>query len=304
MKLSFIFAEAFAGLRQNLSMVISVIMVTFVSLMFVGAAILLQMQISGMKDYWYDRVQVAIFLCSEDSESANCTQGEATEKQKNAIEAALHSEDLEPYVEKVYFEDKELAYELYQKQFSGTPLEGALTQEQMQESFRVKIADPQQYNIIDEYFSATEGVDDVVDQNQLLDQLFAIINVATIAAIVIAGIMLLCAALLIATTIRLSAFSRRRETGIMRLVGASNMVIQLPFVVEGVVAAVIGALLSSGVLALVVHFVLGEWASQYISGVNIVGMSEVFLTTPILVGLGIVLAAIASLLTLRRYLRV
>jgi len=287
MRFSFILSETWNGLRRNMSMVVSVILVTFVSLLFVGAAALLQMQISGMKDYWYDRVQVAIFLCPPDSEAPTCATGEATAEQKQQIETALEGADLSPYVEDVIFEDKAMAYKLFQEQFEGTSLEGSIPQDQMQESYRVKLADAEQYEIINEYFSATPGVEEVVDQNQLLDQLFSVMNVMTAIAIGIAAIMLLCAVLLIATTIRLSAFSRRRETGIMRLVGASNMFIQLPFVLEGVIAAAIGSLMAALGLAVIVHFGITGWLQSQLASFDLVSVADVALIAPFLVLVGV-----------------
>lgn len=304
MRFSFILSETWNGLRRNMSMVVSVILVTFVSLLFVGAAALLQMQISGMKDYWYDRVQVAIFLCPPDSEAPTCATGEATAEQKQQIETALEGADLSPYVEDVIFEDKAMAYKLFQEQFEGTSLEGSIPEEQMQESYRVKLADAEQYEIINEYFSATPGVEEVVDQNQLLDQLFSVMNVMTAIAIGIAGIMLLCAVLLIATTIRLSAFSRRRETGIMRLVGASNMFIQLPFVLEGVIAAAIGSLLAALGLAVIVHFGITGWLQSQLASFDLVSVADVVLIAPFLVLVGVLMAGLSSLVTLRRYMKV
>lgn len=304
MRFSFILSETWNGLRRNMSMVVSVILVTFVSLLFVGAAALLQMQISGMKDYWYDRVQVAIFLCPPDSEAPTCATGEATAEQKQQIETALEGADLSPYVEDVIFEDKAMAYKLFQEQFEGTSLEGSIPEDQMQESYRVKLADAEQYEIINEYFSATPGVEEVVDQNQLLDQLFSVMNVMTAIAIGIAGIMLLCAVLLIATTIRLSAFSRRRETGIMRLVGASNMFIQLPFVLEGVIAAAIGSLLAALGLAVIVHFGITGWLQSQLASFDLVSVADVALIAPFLVLVGVLMAGLSSLVTLRRYMKV
>lgn len=304
MRFSFILSETWNGLRRNLSMVISVVLVTFVSLIFVGAAALLQMQISAMKDYWYDRVQVAIFLCPPDSESPNCATGEATAEQKQQIESALEGDDLRPYVEDVIFEDKAMAYKLFQEQFEGTSLEGSIPEEQMQESYRVKLADAEQYEIINEYFSATPGVEEVVDQNQLLDQLFSVMNVMTAIAIGIAAIMLLCAVLLIATTIRLSAFSRRRETGIMRLVGASNMFIQMPFVLEGVIAAATGSLMAALGLAVIVHFGITGWLQSQLASFDLVSVADVVLIAPFLVLVGVLMAGLSSLVTLRRYMKI
>lgn len=304
MKTSFILSEVLTGLRRNLSMIISVVLVTFVSLLFIGSAALLQMQISGMKDYWYDRVQVAVFLCPPDSEAPTCADGEVTQEQKDAIEAALASPDLADYVQEVHFEDKATAHRLFEEQFEGTSLEGTVPEDQMQESFRIQLADAEQYGIISEYFSATPGVEEVVDQNRLLDQLFRILNVATAVAVGIAAIMTLCAVLLIATTIRLSAFTRRRETGIMRLVGASNLFIQLPFILEGILAAAVGSLLAGGVLSLGVHFGVSGWLQLRLAGVSLVGVSDVLLITPLLLLVGVVMAGVSSWLTLRRYMKV
>jgi cell division transport system permease protein len=303
-KFSFLMSEVLSGLRRNLSLIISVVLVTFVSLLFVGAAALLQMQIGGMKDYWYDKVQVAVFLCPEDSEAPTCTDGEATDEQKAEIEAALHSSDLADYVEEVHFEDRATAYRLFQEQFAGTSLEGTVPEDQMQESYRVGLVDAEQYGIIQEYFSATPGVEEVVDQNRLLDQIFRILNIATAAAVGIAVIMLVCAVVLIATTIRLSAFTRRRETGIMRLVGASNLFIQLPFVLEGVLAAAVGAVLSGGVLGLAVHFGVSGWLQARVPSISLIGVGDVLLVTPLLVLVGVVMAGVSSALTLRRYMKV
>ncbi len=129
-------------------------------------------------------------------------------------------------------------------------------------------------------------------------------NKASLAALVVAGVMTVCAILLIATTIRLSAFSRRRETGIMRLVGASKAVIQLPFILEGVIAAVVGALLASATLWGVSRFLIGGWLAREYPETAFISAQQVFLLVPALILLGALLAGISSLLTLRRYVKV
>lgn len=304
MRSGFIVSEVLSGLRKNFSMVLSVILVTFVSLLFVGAAILLQMQVGQMKDYWYDRVQVSVFLCPPDSEATNCVDGEASAAQKETIKSELEGSDLSQYVDTVYFEDKAEAYKHFQDQFEGTSLEGTVPQDEMSESFRVKLKDAEKYEIIKEYFSSTPGVEEVVDQNQLLDRLFGVLNIATVVAVAIAGIMLVCAMLLIATTIRLSAFSRRRETGIMRLVGASNAFIQLPFLLEGVIAAIIGAALAGGALGLLVHFGVSGWLQDQATGFNLISGMDVLIVAPILILIGVIMAGASSIITLRKYTKV
>ncbi|MCI4012986.1 permease-like cell division protein FtsX [Brevibacterium sp. ZH18] len=304
MRAGFVLSEVWSGLRKNFSMVLSVVLVTFVSLLFVGAAILLQMQVGQMKDYWYDRVQVSVFLCPQDSEATNCVDGEANDTQKKNIEDELKSSELAPYVDKVYFEDKGEAFDHFQEQFKGTSLEGTVPEDEMNESFRVKLKDAEKYDIIKESFSSTPGVEEVVDQNQLLDRLFGVLNIATVVAVAIAGIMLVCAMLLIATTIRLSAFSRRRETGIMRLVGASNSFIQLPFLLEGVIAAAIGASLSAGTLGLLVHFGISGWLQSQATGFSLISGLDVLLVAPILIAIGVIMAGASSLITLNKYTKV
>ena len=249
-------------------------------------------------------MQVSVFLCPPDSEATNCVDGEVTGDQKDQIRADLESSELAPYVDKVYFEDKTEAYEHFQEQFKGTSLEGTVPKDEMNESFRVKLKDAEKYDIIKETFSSTPGVEEVVDQNQLLDRLFGVLNIATIVAIAIAGIMLLCAMLLIATTIRLSAFSRRRETGIMRLVGASNTFIQMPFLLEGVIASAIGATLSAGALGLLVHFGVSGWLQSQATGFSLISGWDVLLITPVLIIIGVLMAGASSLITLNKYTKV
>lgn len=302
--LAFLIGETLTGIRRNLSMFVSVILVTFVSLSFVGAAGLLQMQINQMKGFWYDRVQVAVFLCSDSYASSTCVSGAVTDSQRDDIRTMLDSPEVKSYVESYEYESKDQALQHFQEQFQNSPIVDTVTADQLPESFRLKLVDPEKYEVVDELFSSMPGVELVVDQRELLEQIFSVINMASLAALAVAVVMIVCAVLLVATTIRMSAFSRRRETGIMRLVGASKTVIQLPFLLEGVIAAAIGGLLASGVLWAVVKFVVeGQLAVEY-PDTAFVGVRELLLVAPFLVILGIALAAVSSMLTLRRYLKV
>lgn len=304
MNAAFVWREMAQGLRRNFSMVVSIVLVTFISLTFVGAASLLQLQIAQMKNYWYDRAQVAVYLCSNVSPDEICPQGEATEDLKLAVEDRLTSSTLAPYIDEFYFENHDQAYENFQQQFEGNAVAKYVTPEQLNETFWVNLKDPQKSNIITEAFSGMAGVEEVRDQRSYLDQIFSILNAASIAAIGIAALMLVSAALLIATTIRLSAFSRRRELGIMRLVGASNFYIQLPFILEGVVAATLGSLLAGGGVYAIVQFFVQGYLAERLPFTSFVGISDTLLVIPILVGAGILLSAAAAGLAIRRYLRI
>jgi cell division transport system permease protein len=304
MRGGFVFKEVGQGLRRNLSMVTSVVLVTFLSLTFVGLAGLLQLQIGQMKNYWYDRAQVAVYLCSSVSPQDICPQGETSADLKLAVEEKLKSPTLTGYVDEFYFENHEQAYQNFQQQFEGNSVAKYVSAKQLNETYWVKLNDASQSQIITESFNGMPGVEEVRDQRSYLDQIFSILNAASLASIGIAVLMLFSAGLLISTTIRLSAFSRRRELGIMRLVGASNFYIQLPFILEGVVAAAIGSILAAGaVVAIVQYFVQGYLVSR-LPFTNFVGLSEALVIAPALVGAAILLASVASGFAIRRYLRI
>jgi cell division transport system permease protein len=285
-------------------MVVSVVLVTFISLTFVGAAVLLQMQIGQMKNFWYDRAQVAIDMCTDTSASDNCVNGAATPEQVAAVRAELESDTLAPFIQDYYFEDREQAYENFQQQFKGDPVANYVEPEFLNEAFWVNLKDPSQSDILTESLGTVAGVEGVTDQRRYLDRIFSVLNIGSLAAVGIASLMLVAAALLIATTIRLSAFSRRRELGIMRLVGASNRFIQTPFVLEGVFAALIGSLLAGGAtVALVQFFVQGVLKVEF-AGTSLVDLGDALIVVPILLGLGIVLAAVAANFAISRYLKI
>lgn len=304
MRLALVLGEVGQGLRRNLSMVVSVVLVTFISLTFVGTAILLQAQINQMKSYWYDRAQVAVYFCTDFSTVGTCSQTAATPEQIAQVEAQLESPTLAPFIEAYYFEDREQAFANFQEQFEGNAIASLVTPELMTEAYWVNLVDPTQSQILADALRGLAGVESVVDQRSYLDQIFDILNASSFTAIGIAALMLVAAALLIATTIRLSAFSRRRELGIMRLVGASNRFIQTPFVIEGVVAALIGSVLAAGAVVAIVHFFVQGYLSQTLPQTSFVGLDDALLVVPVLLGAGALLAAVSANVAISRYLRV
>jgi cell division transport system permease protein len=304
MRLQFVLSEIAIGLRRNLTMTISVILVTLVSLFLFGLGILSQKQVSTMKDYWYDRVQVSIFLCGKDSDTASCSAGEVSQAQKDQILTDLKSPQLAPYIERVFFESKQQAYDRFKQQFKDSVLSDNVTVNQMPESYRVRLKNPQQYPVVSQVFAARPGVESVEDQRKVLDQLFSLLNRLTFYSWVLALITLACSMLLVATTIRLTAFTRRRETGIMRLVGASNLFIQLPFILESVIAATVGAVLASGALVAVTHFEIQGRLSHTLKIFNYVGVSDALSVVPWMILVGVLIAGVSSFVTLLRYLKV
>jgi len=303
-RFALILGEVGTGLRRNVSMVISVVLVTFISLTFVGAAILLQMQIGQMKNFWYDKAQVAVYMCTSTSTGANCAGGEASQEQIDAVQAQLDSPTLSPFIDQYYFENHEQAFENFQKQFAGNAVTEYVTADLLNQTFWVNLKDPEQSAVLSESLSGLAGVDSVTDQRSYLEQIFSILAAASYTAIGIAALMLVAAVLLIATTIRLSAFSRRRELGIMRLVGASNRFIQTPFILEGIIASLIGSVLAGVAIWAIVRFFVQGYLATALPFTSFVSDTDAFLVIPILIVVGALLAALSAKFAITRYLKV
>ncbi len=303
MRVRLVLGEALTGLRRNASMVISVILVTFVSLTFVGAAMLMQMQIAKMQGYWAERAQVAVFMCRDGSTQTTCSDGEATEEQLKDVADKLDSPALKDIVRSVRFETRDEAYQNV-LDLMGQDYKDFITPAQLNETYWVNLTDPTQTDVIDEAFSGMSGVEEVKDQMEYLQPLFSALTIATYIAVAIAGLMLVAAVLLIATTIRLSAYARRKELGIMRLVGASNRFIQTPFVLEGVFAAFIGSALASVAIWLGVQYGVRGYLVDEVDFVTTwIDGRDALLVIPVIVGLGLVLAALSASFAIRRWLR-
>lgn len=303
MRFGLIMSEVGNGLRRNVSMVISVILVTFISLTFVGAAILLQMQIGELKGYWYNQAQVAVYLCTDSTPTENCNLTEATSGDKDAVENILESPQLAPLIDRFDFDNHDEVYAKY-IDFTDSDEADFITPDLLPETFWVNLVDPTQSDVLVESLSGQPGVEEVVDQRKYLDPIFSALNAASFTAIGIAVLMLVAAVLLIATTIRLSAFSRRRELGIMRLVGASNRFIQTPFILEGVISALIGSVVAGGAIVAIVHFFVQGYLAPLMVSTSFVGLSEALIVVPVLIGIGALLAALSASVAISRYLKV
>jgi cell division transport system permease protein len=302
MRAKFVLGEVGTGLRRNLTMTVAVIITVAVSLGLFGGGLLVRAQVDQMKDYWYDKVEVSLFLCGKVSEASSCSAGQITKAQTSQIKADLES--LSPVVEQVYFESQAEAFARFQQQFKGSPLAENATVNQMPESFRVKLSDPTKYAVVASAFQGRPGVEDVRDQRQALDRLFKALGGLQALALTISIAMLIVTMLLIANTMRVAAFSRRRETGIMRLVGASNLYIQLPFLMEAATAASIGAGLAVLALVGVKKFLIDGVLAETFKFTSFVGWETVWTIAPVVFLTGIVLSALAAFLTLRKYLQV
>ncbi len=302
MRAQFVFQEMWIGLRRNLTMTIAVIVTVAISLALFGGGLLVHGQVNAMKKYWFDKVEVSVYLCVPSSTSQQCQQyGPATKAERQDIRKILERMGV---VEKVYYESQAEAYKHFKHQFRNNPTMLKVTNKKdLPASFRVKLTDPRKYEQVVSRIKGHQGVESIVDQKDLLGNFFGLLNGLRNAAVFVAIVQVVAAILLIGNTIRLSAYSRRRETGIMRLVGASNFYIQLPFLLEGAVSGLIGGLFAAASVVSVKQFFIADLQAQY-PQIAFIGWEAVLKIVALQVIVGVLLSGLASFVTLRRYLRV
>jgi cell division transport system permease protein len=300
MRAGFLLSEVRIGLRRNLTMTFAVIVTTAISLSLLGLGLLSNAQVNAMKDYWYDKIEVSVYLCGSLSESPSCAGGVVTPEQRLTIKSDL---DALPVVQSVFYESQSEAYTRFQERFKDSAIAQNVTADQLPESFRVKLKDPTQFAVVVSAFSGRPGVDVVQDQRTILEKFFKLLNVLRNGALLVGLFSVLTAGLLISNTLRIAAFNRRRETGVMKLVGASSWSIQLPFLLEGIFSALIGWGFATGLLA-GLKTVVDSRVAPLLTFTNFFGWNEVWIASAWLLLAGFTVSTIASLITLRRYLKV
>jgi cell division transport system permease protein len=281
-------------------MTFAVIVTTAISLSRLGIGLLSNAQVNAMKDYWYDKIEVSVYLCGSLSESPSCAGGVVNEEQRLGIKKDLEAL---PVVQSVFYESQSEAYTRFQERFKDSAIAQNVTADQLPESFRVKLQDPTQYAVVVSAFSGRPGVDVVQDQRSILEKFFKLLNVLRNGALLVGLFSVITAGLLISNTLRIAAFNRRRETGVMKLVGASSWSIQLPFLLEGIISALIGWVFATGLLA-GLKSVIDSKVAPLLTFTNFFGWNEVWVASAWLLLAGLGVSTIASLVTLRRYLKV
>jgi cell division transport system permease protein len=292
MRLKFVMSEVFAGLWRNLTMTVAMILTAAVSLSLLGAAGLVFRQVEEMKDYFYFQVEMSIFLDKQ-----------VTPEQRSALQNELQSDGA---VRTATYESKDQAYARFREQFKDTPeLVDNVTKDALPESFRVKLNDPTKIQQVAARYTGQPGVDQVADQQRIVGPLFTVLDKLRNAALTIAALQGVAALLLISNTVQVAAYNRRREVGIMKLVGASNWYVRLPFVLEAAIAGLIGAVIATIGLALAKAFLIDGILNSALSGVVPTwGWDWIAFTGPILIGIAVLLGAVTGWLTLRFYVKV
>lgn len=306
MALKYVLSETGTGLRRNVSMSVALIVTLFVSLTLVGMGLLLNAQASRTEATWGSMLQIRVDLCNQNSQGPNCDKADATPAQKAAIEQVLKTN---PEVDKYRLASKQEAFDLYKKRFipgnaSEQKIFGTVTANDMRESYWVTLKDPQKFAGIESQLSGMQGVDDIGDLHDLLSKIYRILSYMKWGAVGIAGFLLFAAILEVANTIRLAAHARRKEIEIMRLVGASTLYISLPFLLETLLAALIGVAISAGMLAVFMWGVVYHLLRGKLQITQWVTWSDAFVTMGWVAVVGVVLTVVPTLVVTRKYLKV
>jgi cell division transport system permease protein len=283
--------ETITALRRNALVAFAAISTMFISLFLLGGSLLVTKQVHLFAGEWASKVEVSVFL-----------RDDASPDQITALNNKIAGL---PEVQTHYFETKEQAFEQFQRLFRDIPtLVNNVTADAMPQSFRIKLVDPEQFAVIRARLVGDPAIDEIKDEQRLLKRLFAVTGVMRTGVQAVAGIMLIAAAGLIGNTVRMAVFARRKEIAIMKLVGATNWFIRVPFLIEGVVEGLVGAGIAVlGIFVMKVLFIDPLRGSLTFTG-PWVGTGEILSTIPIVVGAGILIAAVASLLAMRRFLEV
>ncbi len=303
MQLRHIFSDLRQGLRRNLSMHLAVVLTLFVSLTLVGLGVLMNQQAAKAAEHWGSQLQITVWLCKDNDESARCTSA-VTDAQREAILTVVEDN---PEVASHHTETSEEAFTKLKELLGPERFEGpnaAVTAADMPESVWIELKDPEEFEGITSAVEGLEGVSGIRDMRETLKPIYGSINALQWAALGTAAFLVLAALLLVGNTIRLAAFARRKEIGIMRLVGASSLYITLPFLMEALVTALFGVLLASGALAAFMWFGIHEGPAQSLGFMPWVGMGELWRAIGAIAVLGPLLTVLPTLVLTRKYLKV
>jgi cell division transport system permease protein len=291
MRLQYVLSEVLTGLWRNVTMTVAMIITMAVSLTMLGAGVLLFWQVNSMKDFFYAKVEVSIFLTND-----------VSAEQRDGLQNDLKSD---PLVQSVTHESKEQAYTNFRQLYREAPdLVESVKPDTLPESFRVKLKNPEQFQQISDKYRDRAGIDQIIDQRQLLGKVFDILGSLQTLSLIVAIVQGSAALLLVANTIQVAAYSKRREVAVMKLVGASNWFIQAPFVLEAVFAGLIGALLAFLTLVAAKVFLIDGSLQSLASLLTPVYWERILLMLPVLAGVGALVSAVTGWITLRFYVRV
>ena len=299
-------SELGTSLSRNKSMTISLVVTMTVSLLLAALGLLIQSQADRTEKYYGDRLQLQVDLCTKNSPSETCIGGVATDAQKSAVKEALNTNpEVKAFDIRSPADNYEKAREVLGQSETGQKQLETLGPSAFPESYFVTLKDPQEFDGVVSQVSGMDGVGNVNSLRELLKPLFEILDKMRLAAIGTSLLLIVAAILQVSNTIRMTAYARRREIGIMRLVGASSWHIQLPFLLESMLAALISAALAGLGLGLFMYFVVYGYLRDNLGQITTwVRWQESFMVMGLTTALALLLALVPTLVMTRKYLDV
>ncbi len=299
MRTEFVLQEVGIGLKRNVTMTIASVMTVAISLTLLGIALIIRFGANQLEHDLLNQIEPSVYLepvCGTPNAGSNCLTAEDRTNIQSTLEAL-------PQVEHVTYISQAEGYKRFKDEFRDSPdLVKHTPESAIPESFAVKLKDPHDFAVINSAVGKAPGVQQVTNASVTLKRLFAFFRHVTLGALLLTVLLLISTCLLIYNSMRVAAFSRRRETGIMRLVGASDFYIQAPFVLEGTAAGVAGSGLAVVLLVAVKWYISSTLATRVLTPFG--EWSTLGKALPLVIVIGILLPAIASFLTLQRHLRV
>jgi cell division transport system permease protein len=298
MRFNFVFREVVTGLRRNVTMTVAMVLTTAISLGLLGTGLLAVHTIDETQDIYGDRLELVVSLTLDVStRDQDCSQ---------SICAGLRDElKASPLVQNVTFENQQDAYARFQRLFQGQTLATLARPQGLPASLRVKLVNPNDTDSLRKMLQGKVGIKSITDQRDVVERLFSFLRSVRNVVFALALIEVIAAALLISNMVQLSAYNRRTEVGVMRLVGATRWYTQLPFLLEAAVTGVVGTAVAVGsLLAGKALFLDSAITNGFGNGVvPMLQYSDILAVSPWLFLLGIGIASITGYVTLRLYVR-
>jgi cell division transport system permease protein len=295
-RFGFLLNEVLTGLRRNVTMTVAMILTTAISIGLFGGGLLVVLLADHSRAIYLDRVETQVFL-TEDVSANDPACG------TNPCKALRETIEKRQDVKSVRFLNRQDAYEDAIRKFPQ--YKDVAGKDSFPASFIVKLENPEQHTEFDAAMAGQPGVDHVLNQKELIDRLFAVLDGLSNAAFAVALVQAVGAILLIANMVQVAAYTRRTEVGIMRLVGATRWYTQLPFLVEAMVAATAGVIIAIVGLMVVRALFLDNALSQFYQAHLIapVDYADILYISPLLLLVGVAMAGVTSYATLRLYVR-
>jgi cell division transport system permease protein len=283
-------SEAVRSIGANISTTVAATMTVLIGMFLLGLFIALFSWVNSWTDHVRKDVLVKVFFVQD-----------ATASQINGVQSKLLTF---PETKDVVFISKDAAWELMKKKYPD--LTENASSNPLPASFEVTPKDADQVQALATRLEPLpEGVDKVDYAEKKTERILAVTNVIKYIFLLGSLVLLAASTILIANTIRLSIFSRRREIEVMKLVGASNWFVRGPFMLEGVICGLIGAVVAVVLLVVAKKFALpvieGRSSTFREDDVHALSFPLVAL---ILVGVSLLVGAAGSGITLRRFLRI